>query len=81
MKCSACNVYLNENASLCPLCNSPAEASLYIINGLAWQDYPDYRALVRGSAKPYARRQIQLSAWRSIPNGTLREELQARFGL
>lgn len=42
MRCPACQVDLNGNAALCPLCGGPAEDISPLIEGVACQDYPRY---------------------------------------
>jgi len=42
MRCPNCQVDLNENASLCPLCGGPARNIPPLIAGVAYQDYPAY---------------------------------------
>ena len=42
MRCPACQVDLNENAAVCPLCGGAAEDAPPLIEGVAYQDYPGY---------------------------------------
>ena len=42
MRCPACQVDLNENVAVCPLCGGAAEDTAPLIEGVAYQDYPDY---------------------------------------
>ncbi|MCL2513545.1 MAG: hypothetical protein FWF08_06550 [Oscillospiraceae bacterium] len=48
MRCNACNVDLNENTALCPLCGGPADDTPSLIEGVSCQDYPRYE---RGRGK------------------------------
>ena len=43
MRCEECNVDLNENADFCPLCGGKAKDLPALIEGIGFQDYPDYR--------------------------------------
>lgn len=40
MRCLACQVDLNENVTMCPLCGGPAEDLPPQIPGVSYQDYP-----------------------------------------
>jgi len=42
MRCQACQMDLNENASLCPLCGGPGENIPPLLAGVVYQDYPAY---------------------------------------
>jgi len=44
MRCPACQVDLNGNTKLCPLCGGPAEDVPPLIEGVAYQDYPSYES-------------------------------------
>jgi len=74
MRCNACDVDLNENVSYCPLCGGPVRDIPPLIEGIVFQEYPNYRrekpALIRSRGEIITRHR------RSMP---LREELKARF--
>jgi hypothetical protein len=42
MRCIICDVDLNENATLCPLCGVDAQDVPPHIEGIVFQDYPAY---------------------------------------
>jgi len=43
MRCPVCRVDLNENARLCPLCGGAAADIPPAIEGISYQDYPEYQ--------------------------------------
>ena len=59
MRCPACQVDLNENAALCPLCGGLAEDTPPLIPGISYQDYPAYK-------RQRPRRKL-LSPWSFLP--------------
>jgi len=44
MRCHACQVDLDENVMVCPLCGGPAEDAAPLMEGVARQDYPVYES-------------------------------------
>ena len=73
MRCGACDVDLNENAALCPLCGSCAQDIAPLIGGVVFQDYP--------ACKNGIRRRRQDGKRPARGGMTFRESLRARLHL
>ena len=55
MRCPDCQVDLNENATLCPLCGGAAEDIPPLIEGVTYQDYPNYENRKAAPVRPTQR--------------------------